>query len=178
MSAFNLTFSFKSPLIDYLALFTRIIFLSTLFLFFIKSGITKFDGFFTLSLGAYIQIFPKIFEALSYDPNQLGVLYKFIAFVGAISELTLPILIVFGFMTRICAFSMLIFIVAMSVVDVFGHNIMPGIMFDGDPSGIIVDQRLLWGLLFINLIVLGGGKLSVDMWLAARFKYGLLRFIK
>ena len=43
--------------------------------YFWASALTKFDAFpFTLSTGAYAQIYPKQFEALGYDASLIGLL--------------------------------------------------------------------------------------------------------
>ena len=42
------------------------------------------------------------------------------------------------------------------------HGATPGVLFDGDPSGLIADQRLFWFLLLLILVMRGGGLLSLD----------------
>jgi putative oxidoreductase len=35
-------------------------------------------------------------------------------------------------------------------------------MFDTDPYGLIADQRLMWALMMVVLMVTGGGAFSID----------------
>lgn len=157
-----------SPLVPLLA---RLIFTSTLFLFFYQSALTKLDGIFTPSLGAYAQIFPKQFEAAGYDSSAMGGFEYIIVLAGAYGELLLPLLIVVGLFTRIAAIGMSIFIVIMSYVDITAHGISnAGQLFDADPMGIIYDQRLLWGFVLFTLIAKGAGWLSLDQLFTRLFK--------
>lgn len=155
--------SFKA---GFLPLLARVLFASSLFLFFWRSAMTKFDGLFSLSVGAYVQIFPKTFEALGYDPAGLSFLHHLIAFAGSYGEVILPLALVLGLMTRFSALGMLGFIFVLSLVDIVGHGVKPGQFFDGDPYGLIFDARLFWSFPLIVLLAHGGGWLSVDSFLA------------
>lgn len=164
-----INFEFIKPsLVSLLPALVRLVFASTLFLFFWKSALTKFDGPFSLSIGAYAQIFPKSFEATGYDPSQLSVIHHLIAYFGGLAEFVLPVLIVIGLFTRLSAIAMIGFLAVLTVVDIYGHGVVTGSFFDGDPYGIIADQRLYWLLSFITLAALGGGALSIDRILGIR----------
>ncbi|MBB5515729.1 putative oxidoreductase [Rubricella aquisinus] len=149
-------------LIPTLARFT---FASALLVFFWHSAGTKLDGVFTLSFGAYGQIFPRTLEAYGYDLSQFGFVHKLIGLAGAYAEYVLPALIVLGLMTRLAALGMIGFIAVMSWVDIFGHGLDAdtiGALFDRDPYGLIADQRLFWLVILVTLVVKGAGPLSVD----------------
>ena len=114
------------------------------------------------SAGAYAQIFPQRFEAVGYDSSALGVIEWAIAMAAAYGEILIPLCLVVGIATRLAALAMMVFIAVMSLVDVHGHGAAPGALFDGDPSGLIADQRLFWFLLLLIPLVHGGGPLSLD----------------
>ena len=157
----NLEF-IKPILLSLLPTLVRLVFASTLFLFFWKAAGTKFDGPFTLSIGAYGQIFPGAFESVGADPSQLSIIYHLIAYFGGLAEFVLPVMIVIGLFTRLSAIGMIGFIAVLTIVDIFGHGVATGALFDRDPYGIIADQRLFWILSFITLAALGGGRFSID----------------
>jgi putative oxidoreductase len=55
----------------------RLVFAGTLLIYFWNSGLTKWGaGPFSPDLGAYIQILPRAFDAVGYDPSALGPLAK------------------------------------------------------------------------------------------------------
>ncbi len=146
----------------------RFIFAATLFMYFWNSGLTKFDGTpFSPSLGAYAQIFPKTMDAVGYDVSQLTLFHYWVVVAGTLAEFILPILIIIGFFTRFAAIGMIGFVIVQSLTDLFGHGGIAhaetlGAWFDGQPSGIILDQRAFWMLLLVTLVLKGGGPLSVD----------------
>ena len=154
---------------EILPLLARLVFASTLTLFFWRAAMTKlgdgFAGLFVPSIGAYAQVLPTRFEAAGYDPDALGFLDWLIVFAGTWGEIILPIMIVLGLGTRLAAIGMMAFILVMSYVDICAHGVIPGTMFDGDPTGIILDQRLYWGLALLILLCHGAGKLSLDQFL-------------
>lgn len=156
-----------------LPLLARFVFASTLLLFFWRSAMTKlgegFTGLFSPSINAYAQVLPKAFEAVGYDPDAMGVLEWGVVFMGTWGEILLPIMIVLGLWTRLAALGMVVFIAVMSYVDVCGHGVAPGAMFDGDPAGLILDQRLYWGLALLVLLTHGAGRVSLD-YLLYRFR--------
>lgn len=147
-----------------LSLFVRLAFASVLLPFFLSSFQTKVDGF-GLSTGAYVQILPTYMEAIGYDASRVPLMLKLVVVAGALAELALPLMILLGLATRLAALGMIGFVVVMSLTDIYGHGIDAatiGAVFDGDPYGLIADQRVLWGALLMVLMVTGGGRFSVD----------------
>jgi putative oxidoreductase len=126
----------------------RFLFAAVLTQYFFTSGVTKLDGLFTLSTGAYVQIFPRAFEAAGYDATALSAWHGLVAYAGTLAEFVLPALIVLGLFTRFAALGM--------------------IGFDRLPDGTILDQRGLWVLLLVVLVVKGGGPVALDRVLLAR----------
>ena len=147
----------------------RLIFAGVLAGYFWASSLTKLDGPLTPSLGGYAQIFPRVFEAVGYDASQLGPWPWLVVLAGAWSELILPLLLVIGLFTRLAAFGMLGFVLVQSLTDIIGHNAGAGAWFDRASDALILDQRSLWLLLFLVLILKGGGPLSADRGLQVVF---------
>jgi putative oxidoreductase len=140
----------------------RLIFSGVLFSYFWASAGTKLDGLFTPSMGSYAQIFPKAFEAAGYDVGQMGLWHKLVVLAGAWAEYALPVLIMLGLFTRLAALGMVGFVVVQSLTDIVGHGAAAGAWFDRASDALILDQRALWMLLFLVLILKGAGPLSVD----------------
>ncbi|MEM8630139.1 MAG: DoxX family protein [Pseudomonadota bacterium] len=147
----------------------RVIFAGVLLMYFWSSAATKLGpgllGFLFPSDGAYIQIFPKAVEAAGYDTSQLGIFHWLVAVLATWGEFILPLMIVLGFMTRIAAIGMIIFVAVQTYVDINGHGIAAadiGHWFDRSSSSLIADQRSLWVLLFALLVVMGAGPFSLD----------------
>ena len=148
----------------------RLVFAGVLFGYFWTSAGTKLDSLFTPSLGAYAQIFPKAFEAAGYDVSQMHLWQTLVVLAGAWAEAVLPLLILFGLLTRLAAMGMVGFVVVQSLTDIFGHGAGPttiGAWFDPAADALILDQRALWLLLFLVLILKGAGPFSADRFLAA-----------
>ncbi|MFT5343755.1 MAG: putative oxidoreductase [Paracoccaceae bacterium] len=141
-------------------------FAAVLLVYFWKSALTKLGpgitGFLFPSDGAYVQIFPKAMEAVSYDSSQLGMSYYLIATAGMWAEFLLPLLIVIGLFSRLASIGMIGFIVVQSLTDVYALGAKPGAWFDANSGSLIMDQRLLWITLLVTIIVKGAGPLSVD----------------
>jgi putative oxidoreductase len=158
----------------------RLVFAAVLAGYFWASAATKFDGGpFSLSTGAYAQIFPKAFDALGYDASRLSLLQHLIALAGAWAEMVLPLLLVIGALTRHAALAMVGFVVVQSLTDIFGHMadaVTLGAWFDRMPDALILDQRALWLVLLAVLIFKGAGPLSVDrllgQWVARQWASG------
>lgn len=149
----------------------RLIFAGVLLMYFWASGLTKlgsgFAGLFTPSLGAYAQIFPRAMEAAGYDISQLGLGHKLVVLAGTWAEFILPLMIVLGLMTRLAAIGMIGFVIVMTATDLIGHGAWAqpetlGAWFDRASNGLIMDQRALWMLLLLVLVVKGAGPLSLD----------------
>lgn len=156
---------------DYiLPTFARLVFAGVLLVFFWKSALTKLSGPFSIDTGAFIQIFPRKFEALGYDPSGFGVVEKLIVFAAAYGELILPLLIVIGMFTRIAALGMIVFVFVMTYVDVFaakhaslGRWFDNTAEFDASLKGIgLADSRSWWIFLLVFLVFKGAGPWSVD----------------
>lgn len=157
-----------------LPLVARFAFLAVLAPYFWASAATKFDSFpFILSAGAYGQIFPRAFDAVFFDAAQLAWPFKIIAFFGTWAEIILPLAIIMGLFTRAAAVGMIGFIVVQSLTDIWGHGIESGTIgawFDRESGALILDQRTLWVLLLLILVLRGAGPISLDRLLARRLK--------
>ena len=140
----------------------RLVFAAVLAGYFWASALTKLDGPFTPSLGAYAQIFPRMFEAAGYDVSQMGLWQWLVALAGAWAEFALPALIVLGLFTRVAALGMAGFVVVQSLTDIYGHDAAAGAWFDRASDALILDQRALWMLLLVALVLKGGGPFSAD----------------
>lgn len=147
-----------------LSLVLRLVFASVLLRFFITSFLTKVDGF-SLTIGAYAQILPQQIAAVGYDASEISWPLYLVVLAGTVAELALPLAVIAGVATRLSAFGMIGFITVMSLTDIYGHGVDAktiGALFDGDPYGLIMDQRLLWCTLMLGLMVTGGGAISGD----------------
>ena len=140
----------------------RLVFAAVLFGYFWASALTKLDGPFTPSLGAYAQIFPKVFEAAGFDVGQMGLWHKLVALAGAWAEFALPVLILVGLFTRLAALGMAGFVVVQSLTDIYGHGAASGALFDRVSDSLILDQRAFWMLMLAVLVLKGAGPLSAD----------------
>lgn len=161
----------------FIGLAARAVFASVLLVYFLKSAMTKIGpglfGFLHPTTGAYAQILPKITEAASYDISKIAFFpYGVIVLAGTLFEFILPVLIVVGLFTRAASLGMIIFIIVLSWVDITGHGVdasVIGAPFDGDPSAMISDQRLLWCFLLLVLMLRGAGAVSLDGLLARKY---------
>jgi putative oxidoreductase len=146
----------------------RFLFAAILAVYFVNAGMTKlgdgFAGLWTPSTGAYAQIFPKAFEAVGYDASQFGLYHWAVVVAGTWAEFLLPALIVLGLLTRLAALGMIGFVVVQSLTDIYGHGQAGeiGAWFDRFPDAIMMDQRALWILLLVVLVVKGAGPVSFD----------------
>lgn len=148
----------------------RFVFAAALFGYFWTSALTKLDGIFAPSVGAYAQIFPRAMEAAGYDAAQLPDWAPLVVLAGAWAEIVLPVLIVLGLFTRLASLGMVGFVWVQSLTDIFGHMAGPetvGALFDQVSGAVILDQRAFWMLLLLVLIVKGAGPLSAD-WVLRR----------
>lgn len=140
----------------------RLVFAGVLFGYFWVSAMTKLDGLFTPSTGAYAQIFPRAFEAAGYDVGQMGLWSRLVVLAGAWAEFVLPVLIVLGLLTRLAALGMIGFVAVQSLTDIYGHGALAGAWFDRASDALILDQRALWLLLLFVLLLKGPGPVSAD----------------
>lgn len=146
----------------------RLVFAGVLLAYFWASALTKLDGPFAVSMGAYAQIFPKAFEAVGYDVGQMGLWHRLLVLMGTSAEFALPALIVLGLLTRLAALGMVGFVLVQSLTDIFGHGAATGAWFDRASDALILDQRALWMLLILVLILKGAGPISADHLLRER----------
>ncbi|MCW3781937.1 DoxX family membrane protein [Defluviimonas salinarum] len=151
----------------------RFVFAGVLLIYYWNSARTKFGegitGLFRPSDGAYIQIFPKAVEAAGYDFSQLGPFHWAVTLAGTWAELLLPLLIVLGLLTRLASLGMIGFVLVQSLTDILGHGVGGddlGRWFDATPGALILDQRALWIMLLLPLVLMGAGPLSLDRLLA------------
>lgn len=146
----------------------RFVFAAILLMYFWVSGMTKlgdgWSGILFPGTGAYVQMFPRMMEAVSYDADQLGVFYWLVAMAGTWAEFILPALIVLGLLTRLAALGMIGFIMVQSLTDIYGHGQLSelGAWFDRFPNAMILDQRALWVFVLLVLVIKGAGPLSFD----------------
>jgi putative oxidoreductase len=148
----------------------RFCFAAVLASYFWVSAMTKLGdglfGFLSPSIGAYVQIFPRQFQAVGYDVTQLTVLHWAVVVAGTCAEFLLPLMIVIGLMTRLAAVGMIGFVVLQSLTDVYGHAMIDpqtlGTLFDTAPDGHIMDQRLMWICGLMIIVIKGAGPLSID----------------
>ena len=139
----------------------RLTFLMVLFFYFWNSALLKIDGsIFSPSAGAFGQIFPKAAEAVVWDVSQMTLFQRLVIFAGTVAEFILPVLIVVGLLTRLAALGMIGFVTVQTIVDVIGHGVALGALFDSGQA--LIDQRLLWVFLFIVMVLKGAGPLSLD----------------
>lgn len=155
-------------------LVARFVFASLLALYYLNSGWGKLGdglfGFLSPNSGAFVTIFPKAMEAVSYDHTELAFFpFHLIVYLGTWAEIILPILVIVGLFARLSALGMIFFVIVQSIVDVVGHGLDDksiGAMFDRLPDAIIWDQRLLWVFLLLMIVIHGAGRISVDHLLA------------
>ncbi len=144
---------------------SRLVFAAVLLGYFWASALTKFDGVFTPSLGAFVQIFPRAFELAGYDASQLGLIPHLVVLFGSWAEFALPLMITLGLLTRLAALGMIGFIMVQSLTDILGHLVdaaTVGAWFDRASDALILDQRALWVMILFVLIFKGAGPLSLD----------------
>lgn len=161
----------------FLPTLARFAFAATLLVYYWNSAWLKLGdglfGFLSPSSGAYVQIFPKAMEAVSYDSSQLSWFHWAVVIAGTAAEFILPALIVLGLFTRLASVAMIGFITVQSLTDLYAHGGIDhpatvGAWFDRLSDGTILDQRLFWITILAILIVKGAGPLSVDKYLTSR----------
>ncbi len=160
-----------------LPLLARLIFAAGLLGYFWATGLTKLgdgvSGLFSPSTGAYVQIFPRAFEAAGYDSSQMSLLQYLVVLAGTWAEFILPALIVLGLATRLAALGMIGFVTVQSLTDLYGHGGIEhpetlGAWFDRIPDAVILDQRAFWVFLLLVLVIKGAGPVALDRLLAPR----------
>jgi putative oxidoreductase len=120
---------------------------------FFKSGLTKWDGFLSLSPAA-----AYLFED-EFKLHIFGQAYDFpiptaVAFLDGVAEIVLPVLLVIGLATRFSALVLLV---------------MTGVIQLVVPEG-WANFHLPWAALAIAIVALGPGKLSLDHLAASLYR--------
>ncbi|MBB4574590.1 DoxX family protein [Rhizobium lentis] len=112
---------------------------------FFKSGLTKWDGFLTLSPGARF-LFEQEFKFHVFGSE---IPYPFplaMATAAGIGELILPILLILGLATRFAALGLLVMtaIIQLTIPDGWANFHLP------------------WAAMALALVVFGGGRIAID----------------
>lgn len=115
---------------------------------FFKSGLTKWDGFLSLSPAAEF-LFEDEFKLHIFGQAYDFPLPTMVAYFDGIAEIVLPVLLVVGLATRFSALALLI---------------MTGVIQLVVPEG-WANFHLPWAALAVAIIALGPGALSLDHWL-------------
>lgn len=116
---------------------------------FLKSGLTKWHGFLSLS-----PVAPYMFANM-FKLHLLGHAYAFpapgiVAYIDAVAEIVLPGLLILGLATRFSAFGLLV---------------MTAIIQLTVPSG-WANFHLPWAALAVAIMAIGPGVLSLDHWIS------------
>jgi putative oxidoreductase len=124
---------------------TMLVLRLTLALPFWKSGLTKWDGWFTISFGA------KALFTDEYKLHWFGAQYPFpypewMALASAVGEIALPLLLAFGLFTRYAALGIL----AMTAIIQLTY-----------PDG-WQNFHLPWAAMALAILTFGGGKIALD----------------
>ena len=139
----------------------RLVFVAVLLVYYWNSATLKIDGsIFSPSAGAFGQIFPKAAEAVLYDVSQMTLYQRIVIFLGTVAEFVLPALLLVGLLTRLAAVGMIGFVWVQTLVDVNGHGIKLGSLFDNAIT--LMDQRVMWTFLFLVIAINGAGPISLD----------------
>ena len=112
---------------------------------FLRSGLTRWDGFLSLSIGTQF-----LFEE-QFKLHLFGGLYGFpapdaVAYLVALAEIVLPLLLLAGLATRFAGLALLV---------------MTGVIQLVFPDG-WVNFHLYWAALALAVMALGAGPLSLD----------------
>jgi len=152
--------------------FARLTFAAVLLGYFWSSALTKLDGILTPSVGAFAQIYPRAFEAAGYDLGSFGLIPHLVVLLGAWAEVVLPVLVVIGLAARPAALGMIGFILVQSLTDIYGHladATTIGSWFDRASDALILDQRALWVMVLLVIVLKGAGPISLDRMVKMRF---------
>ena len=163
----------------FMGLAARLAFSSALMMYFLNAALIKVGsyawGIFPVpKAGAYAQMFPAVAKAVRYNVDKIDLFpYKIVVFLGTYMEFILPVLILLGLFTRAASLGFIIFIGVMTYVDITGHKAGPetiGAFFDRVSNSAIADQRLLWLVPLLYLMLKGAGAISLDAILARIFR--------
>lgn len=120
---------------------------------FFKSGLTKWDGFLSLSPAA-VFLFGDEFKLHIFGQAYAFPAPELFAWVDGLAEIALPALLVIGLATRFSALGLLV---------------MTGVIQLTVPEG-WVNFHLPWAALAVAIIAIGPGPLSLDRLIAQRFE--------
>lgn len=115
---------------------------------FLRSGLTRWDGFFSLSFGTRY-LFEEQFRLHILGGEYVLPMPAQLALVTAVAEIALPIMLILGLGTRLAALGLLIMT---SVIQL----IFPEAW---------ANFHLYWAALAISVLAIGPGVLSFDHWL-------------
>lgn len=118
---------------------------------FLRSGLTRWDGFLSLSPSA-AYLFSELFRLHIFGAEIAFPFPIVVAHLVGTAEIVLPILLLLGLATRFTAFGLLL---------------MTGVIQLVVPDG-WMNFHLYWASIALAIIALGGGPLSLD-WLVGRF---------
>ncbi|MCW1409072.1 DoxX family protein [Rhizobium sp. 1AS11] len=118
---------------------------------FFKSGLTKWDGFLTLSTGARY-LFEQEFRLHIFGSQIPYPMPLVMAAASGVAELVLPVLLVFGLFTRYAALGLLVMtaVIQLTIPDGWANFHLP------------------WAAMALALVVYGGGRIAVDTFLKLR----------
>lgn len=119
---------------------------------FFKSGLTKWDGFFSLSPAA-VFLFEDEFKLHLFGQAYSFPVPELVAFVDGMAEIILPLLLLIGLATRFSALALLVMTAVIQLVV---------------PEG-WANFHLPWAALAVAIIAMGPGPLSLDWLIAQRF---------
>lgn len=112
---------------------------------FLRSGLTRWDDFPKLT-DATIYLFEEEFKLHIFGGEYSIPVPDLVAFITGMAEIALPILLIFGFATRLSALGLLA---------------MTGVIQLVVPDGWI-NFHLYWAALALSIIAMGPGPLSLD----------------
>ncbi|WP_206694649.1 DoxX family protein [Novosphingobium sp. NBM11] len=124
---------------------------------FLRSGLTRWDGFLSLSAGTQF-LFEEQFKLHVLGGEYALPLPDHLALLTAIAEILLPIFLIAGFGARLTALGLLM---------------MTGVIQLVFPDG-WMNFHLYWAAIALGIMALGPGVLSLDHWL---FK-GIVRSVR
>ncbi|NMG40901.1 DoxX family membrane protein [Chelativorans sp. ZYF759] len=115
---------------------------------FFRSGLTKWDGFLSVSPGTQF-LFANEFKLHIFGQAYAYPFPLLMAWGASIGEIILPILLVIGLFTRLSALGLLFMtiIIQLTIPAAWANFHLP------------------WGAMALALVVYGGGRLAVDGWL-------------
>ena len=145
----------------------RATFVAVLFFYYWNSALLKIDGsVFSPSAGAFGQIFPAAAEAVLWDVSKMSLFQRLVITAGTLAEFVLPVLIMVGLLTRLAALGLIGFVAVQTLVDVTGHGVKLGSLFDSAQE--LIDERAMWVFLLLVLVAKGAGPISVDRLIGRR----------